>query len=158
MRVEVIKVKSVNTLSFSTKYMPGGDIGKNWYVVDADARTLGRFASKVAGLIRGKHKPGYTPNVNCGDNVIVINADRIRMTGKKWSRKEYVSYSGYPGGQKRLTPKQIHVRSNTRLVEMAIKGMLPKTRLGREMFRNLHVYAGTEHPHAAQNPRVLEIK
>ncbi|HLF32724.1 MAG TPA: 50S ribosomal protein L13 [Cyclobacteriaceae bacterium] len=152
------KAKSVNTLSYKTKYAYPAASEREWFVVDANDQVLGRFASKVASLIRGKHKTNYTPNTLCGDNVIVINADKIRMTGKKWQNKEYVTYSGYPGGQKRLTPKQIHVRSNTRLVEMAIKGMLPKSRLGRKMFGNLYVYAGTEHPHGASNPKNLEIK
>jgi large subunit ribosomal protein L13 len=148
----------VNTLSFKTKYTKSEEVTRNWLVVDANAKTLGRFASKVASLIRGKHKPYYTPNADCGDNIIVINADKIRMTGKKWEQKEYISYSGYPGGQKKITPKMLHIKKNTRIVEMAIKGMLPKTRLGRQMYRNLHVYAGTEHPHSAQNPKVLELK
>ena len=148
----------MNTLSFKTKYAKSEEVTRDWYVVDANAKTLGRFASRVASMIRGKHKTNYTPNVDCGDNVIVINADKIRMTGKKWEQKEYVSYSGYPGGQKRITPKQLHIKKNTRVVEMAIKGMLPKTKLGRQMFKNLHIYAGTEHPHSAQNPKVLELK
>ena len=127
-------------------------------MADASELTLGRFASRVASVIRGKHKPGYTPSINCGDNVIVINADKVRMTGKKWDNKIHSSYSGYPGGQRNLTPKQVHLRSNIKLVEMAVKGMLPKTRLGKQMFKNLYVYAGTEHPHEAQNPKVLELK
>ncbi len=148
----------MNTLSYKTQYAKKSGENQAWFVADASSATLGRVASQVAAVIRGKHKPGYTPNVICGDNVIVVNADKIRMSGKKWNDKIYASYSGYPGGQKLLTPKQIHQKSNTKLVEMAVKGMLPKTRLGRQMIKNLHVYAGTEHPHSAQNPKVLEIK
>jgi large subunit ribosomal protein L13 len=148
----------LNTLSFKTKYQKAEEVTKNWLVVDASNRTLGRFSSKVASLIRGKHKPGYTPNVDCGDHVIIINAEKIRLTGKKWDDKEYVSYSGYPGGQKRLTPRQVRTKSPSRLLEMSVKGMLPKTRLGRQMFKNLHVYAGGEHPHNAQNPKLIDLK
>ncbi len=148
----------MNTLSYKTKYVRTEDASHGWYVADASSATLGRFASQVAAVIRGKHKAGYTPNVNCGDNVIVINAEKIRMTGKKWDQKTYKSYSGYPGGQRILTPKQVQQKSNTKVVEMAIKGMLPKTRLGKQMFKNLHVYAGAEHPHSSQNPVELKIK
>ena len=148
----------MNTLSYKTKYVRTEDASQGWYVADASSANLGRFASQVAAVIRGKHKTSYTPNVNSGDNVIVINAEKIRMTGKKWDDKISASYSGYPGGQKLLTPKQIHQKSNTKLVEMVIKGMLPKTRLGKQMFKNLHVYAGAEHPHTTQNPKILEIK
>ncbi len=148
----------MNTLSYKTQYAKSSHEEQAWYVADASSATLGRVASHVAAIIRGKHKPGYTPNVICGDNVIVINADKVRMSGKKWDNKIFASYSGYPGGQKLLTPKQIHQKSNIKLVEMAVKGMLPKTRLGSQMFKKLHVYAGSEHPHSAQNPKVLEIK
>ena len=148
----------MNTLSYKTRYARKEVVTRDWYIADASELTLGRFASKVAALIRGKHKTDYTPNVNCGDNVIVINADKVRMSGRKWDNKIHSSYSGYPGGQKNLTPKQIHQKSNIKLVEMAVKGMLPKTKLGKQMFKNLHVYAGTEHPHEAQNPKVLALK
>ena len=148
----------LNTLSYKTRYAKSEEITRDWYVADASELTLGRFASRVAAVIRGKHKAGYTPSVNCGDNVIVINADKVRMSGKKWENKTHSSYSGYPGGQKILTPKQIHQKSNIKLVEMAVKGMLPKTRLGSQMFKNLYVYAGSQHPHTAQNPKVLELK
>lgn len=148
----------MNTLSYKTRYAKKEEISHEWYVADASVLTLGRFASRVAAVIRGKHKAGYTPSVNCGDNVIVINAEKVRLSGKKWDNKNYSSYSGYPGGQKNLTPKQVHRKSNTKVVEMAIKGMLPKTKLGRQMFKNLYIYAGTDHPHSAQNPKVLELK
>lgn len=148
----------MSAVAYKTKFIKSTEINKDWFVADANARTLGRFASKVASVIRGKHKSLYTPNADCGDHVIVINADKIRMTGKKWTQKNYVSYSGYPGGQKHLTPRDMMRKSKTKVVEMAIRGMLPKTRLGRQMFRSLHVYEGTNHPYAAQNPKVLEFK
>jgi len=126
-------------------------------IVDANEKILGRFSSGVARLLRGKHKPNFTPHVDCGDYVIVINADNIRLTGKKWTDKTYVSYTGYPGGQKFKTPTQIKQKSAAKLVEMAIRGMLPKNRLGREIFRNLHVFDGPDHPHEAQNPKEIKL-
>ena len=148
----------MNTLSYKTISAKKESVEKNWWIVDADSRVLGRVASEVAKIIRGKHKPSFTPHVDCGDNVIVINAEKIRMTGDKMNSKEYISHSGYPGGQKRLSPKQVMAKKPERIFEYAIKGMLPKNRLGRQLFKNLHVYAGDQHPHEAQNPKVLELK
>lgn len=148
----------MNTLSYKTISAKKGSVDKNWWVVDADSRVLGRVASEVAKIIRGKHKPSFTPHIDCGDNVIVINAEKIRMTGDKMNSKEYISHSGYPGGQKRLSPKQMMAKKPERIFEYAVKGMLPKNRLGRQLFKNLHVYIGDQHPHEAQNPKVLELK
>lgn len=147
----------MNTLSYKTVYANKATIEKQWFVIDAEGLTLGRFASKVAAILRGKHKASFTPNADCGDNVIIINADKVRFTGSKATTKEYKFYSGYPGGLRIETAKQLLVRRPTYVVEHAIKGMLPKTRLGREMFRNLYVYQGSEHPHAAQQPKTLNI-
>ena len=148
----------MNTLSFKTISAKKGSVEKNWWILDADSRVLGRVASEVAKIIRGKHKPSFTPHVDCGDNVIVINAEKIRLTGDKMNSKEYISHSGYPGGQKRLSPKQMLAKKPERIFEYAVRGMLPKNRLGRQLFKNLHVYAGDQHPHEAQNPKVLELK
>ena len=148
----------MNTLSFKTISAKKGSVEKNWWILDADSRVLGRAASQVARIIRGKHKPSFTPHIDCGDNVIVINAEKIRMTGDKMNSKEYISHSGYPGGQKRLSPKQMLAKKPERIFEYAVKGMLPKNRLGRQLFKNLHVYVGDQHPHEAQNPKVLELK
>ena len=148
----------MNTLSFKTISANKESVEKNWYVVDADSRVLGRVASQVAKIIRGKHKPSYTPHIDCGDNVIVINAEKVKFTGNKLTRKQYISHSGYPGGQKSLTPKQLLAKNPERIFEHAVKGMLPKNRLGRQLFKNLHVYVGKTHPHKEQNPKVLELK
>ena len=148
----------MNTLSYKTISAKKGSVEKNWWILDADSRVLGRAASEVAKIIRGKHKPSFTPHIDCGDNVIVINAEKIRMTGDKMNSKEYISHSGYPGGQKRLSPKQMLAKKPERIFEYAVRGMLPKNRLGRQLFKNLHVYAGDQHPHEAQNPKVLELK
>lgn len=126
-------------------------------IVDAHSQVLGRLASNVAKVIKGKHKAGYTPNVDCGDNVIVINADRVRLTGKKWTDKEYVRHTGYPGGQRFQTPLEAKEKNAALLVERAVKGMLPKNRLGRALFGNLYVYAGSEHPHEAQQPKEVKF-
>jgi len=132
-------------------------VEKNWVVVDADSKVLGRLASEVAMIIRGKRKPDYTPHVDCGDNVVVINADKIKLTGKKWTAKQYVRHTGYPGGQRIQTPLMVKSKSSTIIVERAVKGMLPKNRLGRQLFKNLYVYEGSEHPHAAQKPTEIKI-
>ncbi|MEO1257124.1 MAG: 50S ribosomal protein L13, partial [Bacteroidota bacterium] len=132
-------------------------VEKNWVIVDADSQILGRMASEVAKMIRGKHKPSFTPHVDCGDNVIVINADKVRLTGSKWTDKQYVRHTGYPGGQRIETPNSIKAKSSTILVEKAVKGMLPINRLGRQLFKNLYVYEGAEHPHAAQKPKEVKL-
>jgi large subunit ribosomal protein L13 len=147
----------VDTLSYKTISANKATVEKNWVVVDAAGKVLGRFASDVAKILRGKNKPNYTPNVDCGDNVIVINADKIIMTGKKWDDRVYQHYTGYPGGQRETTPRQLKAKSSTLLVERAVRGMLPKNRLGRDLFRNLYVYEGAEHGHEAQKPKVKEI-
>lgn len=127
-------------------------------VVDADGKVLGRIASEVAKVIRGKHKPSFTPNVDCGDNVIVINSDKVKLTGKKWTDKEYIRHTGHPGGQRKQTPLEVkNLKSSTILVERAVRGMLPKNRIGRAMFKNLYVYNGTEHPHEAQKPNEIKF-
>ncbi|MCU0367318.1 MAG: 50S ribosomal protein L13 [Cyclobacteriaceae bacterium] len=130
---------------------------KGWVLVDAKDQVLGRIASQVASVLRGKHKASYTPNVDMGDHVVVINADKVKMTGKKWNDRVLFSYSGYPGGQRELTPKMISGKNPTKLVEHSVRGMLPKNSLGRQLFRSLHVYAGTEHPHTAQQPKELKF-
>lgn len=133
-------------------------VDKQWVLVDAaNSKALGRLASEVAKMIRGKHKPGYTPHVDCGDNVIVINCDKVKLTGKKWTDRVYLSYTGYPGGQKATTPRQLKAKSSTLLVERSVRGMLPKNRLGRSLFNNLYVYEGAEHPHVAQQPTLKEL-
>lgn len=147
----------MDTLSFKTVSLNKATVDKGWVIVDANAKVLGRFASDVAKVIRGKHKPGYTPHVDCGDNVIVINADKIRMTGKKWTDRVYLSHTGYPGGQRQITPIELKRKSSTLLVERAIRGMLPKSRLGRALFKNLYVYEGAEHPHEAQKPKEIKL-
>ncbi|WP_370089123.1 50S ribosomal protein L13 [Ekhidna sp.] len=147
----------METNSFKTVSLNSATVEKNWVIVDADSQILGRMASEVAKMIRGKHKPGYTPHVDCGDNVIVINADKIRLTGSKWTDKQYVRHTGYPGGQRIETPNSLKAKSSTRIIEKAVKGMLPINRLGRQIFKNLYVYEGAEHPHAAQKPKEVKL-
>jgi len=147
----------VDTISYKTKSANKATAKKEWVLVDANDEILGRMAAKVALMLRGKHRPDFTPHVDCGDNVIIINAEKIQLTGKKWSDKTYVSHSGYPGGQKFITPEKLMKKNPIAVVEKAIKGMLPRTRLGREQFRNLFVYAGTEHKHEAQNPKKIDL-
>lgn len=143
--------------SYKTKSVRKEDVQRNWYVIDAEGLTLGRFASRIALILQGKNKPSYTPHIDTGDHVIVLNADKIRLTGKKWDAKEYQWFSGYPGGQRSLTARELLAKKPTDIVEKAIKGMLPKTKLGRAMSKKLFVYAGTEHKHAAQQPKTLEL-
>tara|TARA_R110002049_G_scaffold167149_1_gene333318 strand:- start:239 stop:682 length:444 start_codon:yes stop_codon:yes gene_type:complete len=147
----------VDTLSYKTVSVNKATAEKKWVIIDASAQVLGRVSSQVAKVIRGKHKPDYTPHVDTGDNVIVINADKVRMTGKKMDDRVYLSYTGYPGGQKSITPRELKNKSSRLLVERAVRGMLPKTRLGRQLFKNLYVYEGTEHPHEAQKPEVIKL-
>jgi large subunit ribosomal protein L13 len=147
----------VNTLSYKTVSANAASVEKNWVVVDAEGQTLGRLASKVALLIRGKRKPNYTPHVDCGDNVIIVNAEKVVLSGNKMTDKTYVWHTGYPGGQRTTNPEQIMAKFPERIVEKAVKGMLPKNRLGAELFRNLHVYAGPEHKNEAQKPTVINI-
>ena len=145
----------MNTLSYKTVSANKKTVNKQWVVVDAQGEILGRLSTKIAMIIRGKTKPDFTPNVDCGDNVIVINADKVKLTGNKFSEKTYVSYTGYPGGQRFISPKELMAKHPTRVIEKAVRGMLPKNRLGRALFGNLHVYAGAEHPHAAQKPKAI---
>ncbi|MCQ2110004.1 MAG: 50S ribosomal protein L13 [Bacteroidaceae bacterium] len=149
----------MNTLSYKTISANAATANKEWIVVDATDQVLGRFAAKVAKLLRGKYKTNYTPHVDCGDNVIIINADKVVLTGKKWTEKIYLRYTGYPGGQREMTPAQLMQKPNgsERLVKKVVKGMLPKTKLGDQLLTNLYVYAGSEHPHAAQTPKAVDI-
>ena len=130
---------------------------KEWVLVDAQDEILGRLASQIASLIRGKHKTNFTPHVDCGDNVIVINAEKVRFTGRKMTDKVYVRHTGYPGGQRFTTPRQLLEKHPERIIEHAVKGMLPKNRLGRRLFTNLHVYVGDQHPHASQQPKEIKF-
>ncbi len=147
----------MNTLSYKTVSANAATVDKNWVVVDAEGQTLGRLASKVALLLRGKRKPNYTPHVDCGDNVIILNADKVVLSGNKMADKTYVWHTGYPGGQRTTNPEQMMAKFPERVVEKAVKGMLPKNRLGAQLFRNLHVYAGGEHKHEAQQPTAINI-
>ena len=145
----------MDTLSYKTVSVNKEHANKKWYVVDAEGQVLGRMAQEIAQVLRGKRKACYTPHSDCGDNVIVINAEKIILTGKKMDNKVYVHYTGYPGGQRVRTVKEQLKRKPVAVVQHAVKGMLPKTRLGSAIFRNLYVYEGPEHPHAAQKPEVL---
>ncbi|WP_224485043.1 50S ribosomal protein L13 [Robertkochia aurantiaca] len=147
----------MDTLSYKTISANKATVDKQWVLVDAEDQTLGRLSSKVAKILRGKHKPNFTPHVDCGDNVIVINAEKINLTGKKWDSKEYIRYTGYPGGQRIQTAGELMAKDPARLVEKAIKGMLPKNKLGADLFRNLKVYAGSEHDHEAQKPAAINL-
>jgi len=148
----------VNTLSFRTQSVNAASVKRDWYVVDATNLTVGRMCSRIAAILRGKNKPYYTPHTDCGDYVIVINAEKVVFTGNKLDDKDYITYSGYPGGQKAESARNLLARRPEAVLERAIKGMLPKNRLGRQMFRKLMVYAGPEHPHAAQKPKPLNVK
>ncbi|SEL53909.1 50S ribosomal protein L13 [Maribacter orientalis] len=148
----------MDTLSYKTVSANRTTVNKEWLLVDAEGETLGRMASKVAYLLRGKHKPSFTPHVDCGDNVVIINAEKIVLSGNKWSDKTYLRYTGYPGGQRSTSVKQLLDKNPEGILEKAIKGMLPKNRLGAELFRNLKVYAGTEHGQEAQKPTVVNLK
>jgi large subunit ribosomal protein L13 len=147
----------VDTQSYKTVSANAATVNKEWVLIDATDLVLGRLASQVALLLRGKRKPNFTPHVDCGDNVVIINAEKIRLTGKKLTDKVYVRHTGYPGGQRFTTPKELLKRKPFAVVEEAVRGMLPKNRLGAELFRNLHVYAGAEHPHQAQTPKQLNF-
>ena len=147
----------MDTINYRTVSANKETVNKEWVLLDANNEILGRLASKAAKLLRGKYKPNFTPHVDCGDNVIVINAEKVKLTGKKWTDRNYVSYSGYPGGQKLTTPEELLAKKPEALVERAIKGMLPKNRLGSDLFRNLFVYCGNEHPHEAQKPKEIKL-
>lgn len=147
----------MDTLSYKTVSANKATVTKGWVVIDATDQVLGRLSSRVALILRGKHKANYTPHVDCGDNVIILNATKVRLTGKKLTDKVYVRHTGYPGGQRFRSPKEQFVVKPLAVVEHAIKGMLPKNRLGAELFRNLFVYEGSEHPHEAQQPKVIKL-
>ena len=151
--------KTVNTLSLKTVSVSkdaARDM-KEWVVIDAEGQVLGRMCSKIAKLLRGKYKPCFTPNVDCGDNVIVINASKVVLTGNKWTSRQYVRYTGYPGGQREYTPADLMDKGADRLIRKVVKGMLPKNRLGDKIINNLYVYAGSEHQQAAQQPKQIDI-
>lgn len=131
---------------------------KEWFIIDADSQILGRMASQIAKLLMGKHKPQYTPHVDCGDNIVVINAEKIKLTGKKMTDKVYLRHTGYPGGQRSITPKEMLEKHPERIVENAVKGMLPKNKLGRKLYKNLYVCVGSEHKHEAQQPKEFKLK
>jgi large subunit ribosomal protein L13 len=147
----------VDTLSFKTVSANKATVNKEWFVIDASGLVLGRLSSTVARILRGKHKPNYTPHVDCGDNVIVINAEKVILTGEKMNEKEYIRHSGYPGGQSFRTAKEILVKFPERLVEHAVKGMLPKNRLGRSIYKNLKVVIGPTHKYEAQQPKLIDL-
>ncbi len=147
----------MDTLSYKTISANKATVNKEWIVVDAENMVLGRLASKVAKILRGKNKPDFTPHVDSGDYVIVINAEKVQFTGKKMSDKVYVRHSGYPGGQRFQSPKEILAKYPERLVEKAVKGMLPKNKLGRKLYGNLHVVVGSEHKYEAQKPKVVDL-
>ena len=148
----------MDTLSYKTVSANKATAQKEWVVVDAEGQVLGRMCSKVAKLLRGKYKPNFTPNVDCGDNVIIINAAKVELTGNKWSERVYVRYTGYPGGQREMTPAEmLEKKGADRLIQKVVKGMLPKNRLGRKIIGNLHVFAGEEHNMQAQQPKQIDI-
>lgn len=148
----------MDTLSYRTISANKATVNKKWLLVDAEGQTLGRLASKVAVLLRGKHKPEFTPHVDCGDNVIVINAEKVQLSGNKWKDKLYIRYTGYPGGQRSRTALELLEKKPASLVEKAVKGMLPKNKLGADLFRNLKVYVGSEHQQEAQKPTAINLK
>lgn len=148
----------MNTLSYKTVSVNKENADKKWVLVDAENQFVGRLASEIANLLRGKYKTNFTPHADCGDYVVVINAEKVRFSGKKMTDKEYVHHTGYPGGQRFATPTEMLNRKPIFVIEHAVKGMLPKNRLGDDLFRNLHVYEGAEHPHQAQNPTVVNVK
>ena len=155
----------MDTLSYKTISATAEKAQKEWVVVDATDQDLGSLCAKVAKIVRGKYKPCYTPNMDCGDNVIIINADKVVLTGNKWDDRKYLSYTGYPGGQRVATPRILQLKSEKAGIKAgkhplfikAVKGMLPKNRLGAAWLKNIHVYNGAEHPHEAQNPKVIDI-
>jgi large subunit ribosomal protein L13 len=147
----------MDTLSYKTRSAKQAELQKEWFLIDAENEVVGRLATKVANLLRGKHKTLYTPNLDCGDNVIILNAEKVVFTGKKLTEKEYIRHTGHPGGQRFATPAELLKRKPEAILEHAIRGMLPKNKLGAELFRSLYVYAGTEHPHQGQNPQAIKL-
>lgn len=147
----------MNTLSYKTISANKETVHKEWVLIDAEGQPLGRLATKVARLLRGKLKTNFTPHVDCGDNVIIINAEKVKLSGKKMDDKVYLRHTGYPGGQRESTPRSLLAKKPTSVVEKAVKGMLPKNRLGADLYRNLFVYAGPDHPHQAQQPKQVQL-
>ncbi|MGB5202907.1 MAG: 50S ribosomal protein L13 [Eudoraea sp.] len=147
----------MDTLSYKTKSANKNTVEKQWLLVDAEGQTLGRLASKVAKILRGKNKPNFTPHVDCGDNVVIVNAEKIQLSGNKWEDKTYTRYTGYPGGQRSTTARELLDKNPVSIIEKAVKGMLPKNKLGAELFRNLRVYAGTDHDQEAQKPKAINL-
>lgn len=147
----------MNTLSYKTKSANSNTVEHKWFIIDAADQKVGRMCTSIANVLRGKHKPSFTPHVDCGDYVIVINAEKVRFTGNKMDQKTYLSYSGYPGGQKSATAKMLLAKKPHAIIENAVKGMIPKNKLGRAVIKKLFVYAGEEHPHKAQKPQPFKI-
>lgn len=147
----------MDTLSYKTVSANKATVSKNWVVVDAEGQSLGRLCAKVAKLLRGKYKPHFTPHVDCGDNVIVINAEKVVLTGKKWDDRVYLKFSGYPGGQRAFSPRFLQSKGSDRLFRKVVKGMLPKNRLGDKILGNLYVFDGPEHKHEAQQPKFVDV-
>ena len=147
----------MDTLSYKTISANKATVDKQWVLIDAEGQTLGRLASKVAILLRGKHKPNFTPHVDCGDNVIVINSEKINLSGNKWNDKSYIRHTGYPGGQRSLTATEMFAKDPARIIEKSVKGMLPKNKLGAALFRNLDVVVGATHKHEAQQPKTINL-
>lgn len=147
----------MDTLSYKTISANKATVQKEWVLVDAEGQTLGRLASKIAILLRGKHKTNFTPHVDCGDNVIVVNSEKINLSGNKWNEKTYIRHTGYPGGQRSLTATEMFSKDPARLVEKSVKGMLPKNKLGAALFRNLNVVVGTAHSYEAQKPKAINL-
>jgi large subunit ribosomal protein L13 len=144
-------------LSYKTRTVVPSELDRTWYVVDAENKTLGRISSEIAKVLQGKNKPSYTPNIDNGDHVIIINAEKVALTGNKLTQKVYIRHTGYPGGQRFLTPKEALVKKPVFILQNAITHMLPRTRIGRAMAKKLHIYVGSEHPHSAQNPKALNL-
>lgn len=147
----------MDSRSYKTRYLSHKEVERKWVVVDAAGAPLGRLASRVALRLRGKHRPDFSPNIDCGDRVIVINADQVKLTGMKWQQKVFTYHSGYPGGQKQPSYSEVKRKNPSKVVEIAVKGMLPKNRMGRRLFTNLYVYPGAEHKHEAQNPETITL-
>ncbi len=147
----------MNTLSYKTVSANKATVNKQWYVIDAEGEVLGRLSSAVAKILRGKNKPDFTPHVDCGDNVIILNAHKIRLTGNKWADKTYISHTGYPGGQRTINAESLMAKKPTEMVRKAIKGMLPKNRLAAQQLKNVYIYDSTEHEHEAQKPKTIKL-
>jgi large subunit ribosomal protein L13 len=147
----------VSHFSYKTASANRETVNKEWLLIDAEGQPLGRVASKIASLLRGKHKVDFTPHVDCGDNVVVVNAEKVTLSGNKWESKEYIRHTGYPGGQRSMNASSLLAKFPERLIEKAVKGMLPKNRLGSKLYGNLHVYVGGEHNNEAQKPKKVEL-